>query len=53
MPAWAKKDEAFTWLQKGVDVNNFGIKVIKVDPQLDPLRSDPRFQDILRRMNFL
>jgi len=43
------KDKAFEWLEKGYD-ERF-LAYIKTDPAYDPLRSDPRFQDLLRRMN--
>jgi serine/threonine protein kinase/tetratricopeptide (TPR) repeat protein len=43
-----EKDKAFEWLEKGyVDRSIYGIKVYP----FDPLRSDPRFADLLRRMN--
>ena len=46
------KDRAFEWLQKAVEERSGGpLLRIKVDPLLDPLRSDPRFTDLLRRMN--
>jgi len=43
------KDKAFEWLEKGYE-ERF-LPSINVDPAYDPLRSDPRFQDLLRRMN--
>ena len=44
-----EKDKAFEWLEKAYEQRSMG--VIKAVPTLDPLRSDPRFQDLLRRMN--
>jgi len=47
-----EKDKAFEWLQKGYEQRDFFIHQLKVEPVFDPFRSDPRFQDLLRRMNF-
>jgi TolB-like protein/Tfp pilus assembly protein PilF len=46
------KDQAFEWLQKAYEERSIFLIFLKVDPRLDPLRSDPRFQDLLRRMSF-
>jgi DNA-binding winged helix-turn-helix (wHTH) protein/TolB-like protein/Tfp pilus assembly protein PilF len=46
-----KKDEAFTWLNKAYDERAAALAYLKVNPVFDPLRSDPRFQDLLRRMH--
>jgi hypothetical protein len=47
-----EKDQAFEWLEKAYDAHDKGMLYSKIDPCLDPLHSDPRFQDMLRRMNF-
>jgi len=37
-------NEAIQWLEQGIaDNDSYEIVFIKVDPQLDPLRGDPRF----------
>jgi serine/threonine protein kinase/Flp pilus assembly protein TadD len=43
------KDKAFEWLDKAIEEHAAGD--IKAWPNFDPLRSDPRFADLLRRMN--
>ncbi|WP_255551193.1 hypothetical protein [Granulicella sp. dw_53] len=45
-----KKAEAFKWLEESYRTHDEGITYIKVEPCLDPLRGDPRFDDLLSRV---
>jgi len=45
-----QKEEAFTWLEKSYTGHDKGLTYLKIDPCVDPLRSDPRFHDLLRRV---
>jgi serine/threonine protein kinase/tetratricopeptide (TPR) repeat protein len=47
-----EKNKAFAFLNRAFDEHAEDIVVYKVAPWVDPLRSDPRFQDLLRRMKF-
>jgi tetratricopeptide (TPR) repeat protein len=44
------KDQTFAWLDKAVQDRSFFLIWLKVEPLFDPLRSDPRFQDLLLRV---
>jgi len=46
------RDEAFRWLDKAYE-QRIAFGLLKVDPELDSLRSDTRFQAHLRRVNLL
>jgi hypothetical protein len=46
-----EKDIAIQWLEKGYD-HRAPLMLSLLHSDWDPLRSDPRFQDLLRRMNF-
>ena len=45
-----RKDETIALLQKAYSEHSGVLVTIKVDPHYDPLRDDPRFQDLLRRV---
>ena len=44
------KDHAFVWLQEAISHHDRGLLFLKVDPPLDPLRDDPRFDQMLLRV---
>ena len=48
--ALGEKDKAFALLDKAVAEHSTFLVYTKWEPRLDPLRSDPRFQDLLRRI---
>lgn len=59
IPAWyiasiygfaGDKDRAFQWLEEAYKARD-GANTLIPDPEWDPLRSDPRFSDLLRRLN--
>ena len=47
-----ERDLALEWLERASQGPNMEILMLKSGRLWDPIRSDPRFQDILRRMNF-
>ena len=44
------RDQAFAWLDKAYDERARPMLGLKVNPRLDPLRADPRFADLVRRV---
>jgi tetratricopeptide (TPR) repeat protein len=48
--ALGDKDKAITWLEKAYEERDDWIAFIKVDPNLDGLRAEPRFVELLRRV---
>ncbi len=50
---WAgEKERALKWLEKAYQERDAQLVYINVPPEWDSLRDEPRFQDIVRRMNF-
>ncbi len=44
------KEQAFVWLEKAYQEKSNILQFLKVHPYFDPLRGDPRFADLLRRV---
>jgi TolB-like protein/Tfp pilus assembly protein PilF len=44
------KDQAFSWLEKGCEERYTRFAYLKLEALWDPLRSDPRFSELIRRV---
>lgn len=47
-----ENDHAVTWLERAYDDRSTSIAFLKLDPELIGLHSNPRFQQLARRINF-
>jgi hypothetical protein len=46
-----EKEEAFNWLEKEISECSPNASNYAIDPELDDLRTDPRFKEMLKRLN--
>ena len=48
-----EKDKAFAMLNEAIETKDQHItELLKIDPYMNPLRDDPRFQGVLKRSGF-
>ncbi len=45
------KDAAFTWLERSYTMRQSDLASLKIEPALDPLREDPRYFDLIKRLH--
>jgi hypothetical protein len=46
-----QKDRAFAWLEKDLEQHTNNPPFLNTDPMWDDVRSDPRFERLLKRIN--
>jgi adenylate cyclase len=47
---WGDVDSAIEWLKRGYEIRDPGLVYIKAERWMDPLRDDPRFQELMVKM---
>ena len=50
--ALGQKDKALHWIEKAINQRDIYLILLRNERRFDPLRSDPRFQSLLRRLHF-
>ena len=50
--ALGERDETLAWLERGLEKRDPRMTSLKVEPKWNDLRTDPRFQNLLRRVGF-
>lgn len=48
-----EREQSFAWLEKAYHEQAWALGFLKVEPVFDPLRSDPRFTELMRRVGLI
>ena len=48
-----ERDQALEWLERALKERAYGLVFLPTDPRFDPVRSDPRFTAVMRRVGLL
>jgi eukaryotic-like serine/threonine-protein kinase len=48
-----EREQALSWLEKAYQKHSSMMAWLKVDPRFDPIRSEPRFQGLMRRVGLI
>ena len=51
--ALGERDRSLDWLERARKERSWLLIYLKVDPRVDPLRSDPRFNEVLKQIRYL
>jgi TolB-like protein/Flp pilus assembly protein TadD len=49
---WGNSGKALEWLETALRVRDPGLEFLKIDPFMDPIRKEPRFQAVMRALKF-
>jgi serine/threonine-protein kinase len=49
--ALGRNDAGFEWLNKAYEDYDSSLRLLRIDPEYQEVRSDPRFQDLLRKLD--
>jgi tetratricopeptide (TPR) repeat protein len=49
---WGNKARALDWLETAMRLRDPRLEFLKMDPIIDPLRNEPRFQAVMRELKF-
>jgi hypothetical protein len=49
---WGNRAKALEWLDTAMRLRDPGLRQLKTDPLMDPLREEPRLQLVMRELKF-